>query len=144
MHQTELSGFRVFRPTTQELLFRPGRDRSTTPTASPHTKQQSLRPTSLLPSTALPRSILKASTHKGHTRELTLIDGNSNSLASTAAKSKLKRNVHSTHQRSWSRRNEKVLPELLFPQSPVKETSSCTNLKTQTPSKINLPAIVSS
>ena len=137
MHQTELSGFRVFRPTTQELLFKPGRDCSTTPTASPRGTKQQSRPTSLL-STALPRSILKASTHKGHTRELTF-DGNSNSLVSTATKSK----HDSIHQR---RRNEKVLPELLFRQSPVKDTSSnsCTHLKTQTPSKINLPAIVSS
>ena len=134
MHQTELSGFRVFRPTTQELLFKPGRDRSSTPIVSPHGTKQQSRPTSLLP-TALPRSILKASTHNGHTRELTL-DGKSNFLASTATKSKHERNTYNKHQR---RGNKKVLPELLFQQPSAKD---CTHLKTQTPSKIHLPAIV--
>ena len=122
MHQTELSGFKVFRPTTQDLLFKPRGDYSRTATVSPRTKLQS-RPTSILSST-VPLSRLKASA-KEHTQKLTF--EKTEALPKQGSKS--------------SGRTEHILPEL-FQQSPTVKDSTATHLKPQP--KLHLPAIVSS
>ena len=139
MHQTELSGFKVFRPTTQDLLFkpRPG-NYSRTATVSPRARQPQSRPTSILSST-LPLSRLKpSSSNKEHTRRLTF-DKTVKSLTPTAAA------LQSTMQTQGSKSSElteQVLPELIQP-SPVKEGSSAnSHIKLQP--KLRLPAIVSS
>ena len=138
MHQTELSGFKVFRPTTQDLLFkpRPG-NYSRTATVSPHTRQPQSRPTSILSST-LPLSRLKpSSSNKEHTRRLTF-DKTVKSLTPTAAALSTKQ----TQGSKSSEQTEQVLPELIQP-SPVKEGSSAnSHIKLQP--KLHLPAIVSS
>ena len=137
MHQTELSGFKVFRPTTQDLLFKPRPSNySKMATVSPrNTRQPQSRPTSILSST-LPLSRLKPS-NKEHARKLTF-DKTVKSLTPTAA-------ALSTKQMQGSKsseRTEQVLPELIQP-SPVKEGSSAnSHLKLQP--KLHLPAIVSS
>ena len=134
MHQTELSGFKVFRPTTQDLLFKPRSNYSRTATVSPgaRTRQQS-RPTSILSST-VPLSRLKASSSKEHTRKLTF-DRTVKSLTPTGALSKQMQGSKS------SERMEQVLPELIQ-RSPVKEDSNASHFKLQP--KLHLPAIVSS
>lgn len=132
MHQTELSGFRVFRPTTQDLLFKPRGNYSRTATVSPRTRQQS-RPTSILSST-VPLSRLKASSNKEYTRKLTF-DRTVKSLTPTGALSK------QVQESKSSERTEQVLPELIQ-QSPVKEDSSASHFKLRP--KLHLPAIVSS
>ena len=70
LHQTELSGFRVFRPTTRDLLFKPSGqgNYSEIGTVSPNIRQHS-RPTSTL-SSPLPLSKLKAAKEQP-TRKLT-------------------------------------------------------------------------
>jgi hypothetical protein len=142
MHQTELSGFKVFRPTTQDLLFkpsyRPSGNYSRTATVSPRAGQQS-RPTSILSST-VPLSRLKASSNKEHARKLTF-DKTVKSLTPTGA-------LPTTKQMLVSKKSEtmeQVLPELIQPSS-VKGSGSGSanshNIKLQP--KLHLPAIVSS
>lgn len=138
LHQTELSGFKVFRPVTQDLLFKPRGNYSRTATVSAHTRQllQSSRPTSILSST-VPLSRLKPSPNKEYTRKLTF-DRTMNSLAPTGSLSTKQKQVSKS-----SERTEQVLPELIQ-QSPVKEDSSANSHFKQSQPKLHLPAIVSS
>ena len=130
MHQTKLSGFKVFRPTTQDLLFKPrAGDYSRTATVSPRSKLQS-RPISILSSTVSP-SRLKASAEE-HTRKLTF-EKTVKSLTPTGALPK--------QGSKTSGRIEHMLPEL-FQQSPTVKDGTAPHLKPQP--KLHLPAIVSS
>ena len=138
MHLTELSGFKVFRPTTRELLFKPGGNYSRAATVSPRSRLQS-RPTSILSSTAPQLNRLKAAANLEYTTRQLTFDKNLKSFNSFEAKA---RSVEEESKRQ-SKKKKKVLPELLFQQSPIKNDAD-TQLKAQTPSKIHLPAIVSS
>lgn len=135
MHQTELSGFKVFRPTTQDLLFKPrGTTYSRTATVSPCTRQQlQSRPTSIL-SSAIPSSRLKASPNKEHSPRKLTFDRAIKPLTPTGALS--------SKQMQGNKRTEEVLPELVQ-QSPVKEDRSA-NSRFKLQTQLHLPAIVSS
>ena len=143
MHQTELSGFKVFRPTTRDLLFKPGPggNQSRTTTVSPgHTKRLG-RSLSLLTSIA-PLGRLKPPSNE-HTRRLSF---DKSVVKTPSVGTKMNQERGQTKDKGQNRsRKEQVLPELLFQQSPVKDSSATpSHLKVQTPSKIHLPAIVSS
>ena len=129
MHQTELSGFKVFRPTTQDLLFKPRAGDYSRTTVSPRSKLQS-RPTSILSST-VSLSRLKVSA-KEHAQMLTF-EKTVKSLTPTGALPK--------QGSKMSGRIEHVLPEL-FQQSLTVKDNTAPHFKPQP--KLHLPSIVSS
>lgn len=145
MHQTELSGFKVFRPTTRDLLFKPGPggNQSRTTTVSPgHTKRLH-RSLSLLTSIA-PLGRLKPPSNE-RTRRLSFDKSVVKTPSVGPTGTKMNQERGQTEDKGQNRsRKEQVLPELLFQQSPVKDSATPSHLKVQTPSKIHLPAIVSS
>ena len=138
VHQTELSGFKVFRPTTQELLFKPAAvNASRTVTATPRTTVEHSRPRSILSSTSPPFSSRLKHPTSEYARRLTF-GRNMKSFALFRANSK----PEAEDKQSPGETKEKVLPKLLFQQSPIKNDATQQQVKTQTPSKIHLPAIV--